>query len=338
MKRILMMVPLILVCWLSASCAVPFQSLTVDRERRSLPSGNYMDISWFTPNRIALTHSDSPDRLALEKYQLMVYTLDTQVGKVVAIPELEQCQVTWTIRVWQLPNQDLAIARLCRFLTEHASNRFTDILSYDAEVESFEELMRLPLGKDVTSFSFTPDLSHSLQTFDSTGGLLGQVVRVDQTGEVEPLFETFSRARDATFSPSGDAFAFLGTEVVPKVDGGLFGWQASYRQQLAHPWTLYVVEGRDAEPQPVVENIRYGRYAQWSPTGPYIAFAGEVQAFDGVWVVHLTTGKVYRLWKETDPFDWSPDGQQMIILDTSSRESSEGTPPQMVLLSLSLPE
>jgi dipeptidyl aminopeptidase/acylaminoacyl peptidase len=300
--------------------------------------GNYGAIAWFSPDRIALSYTDSSDALALEEYRIVIDRLDTHEREFVTVPTLEQCTVIWTLRVQSMFNDKFGITRLCTFWTEHVSERFTDVVAYDAESATFSEVTRSPLREDVVSFSFLPDMSASLQTFDSSGGLVGRVVWVDETGAVTPLFEEFSRTRDATFSPSGEAFAFLGTERLPEVDGGLFGWQLAYQQELAHPWTLYVVETKDAEPQSLVKSIRFGRNSRWSPTGPYIAFAGEVQAFNGIWIVHLETGNLYRIWRKSVPFDWSPDGKQIVVLDGASANSDEDIKPSLVFLTLSLPD
>jgi dipeptidyl aminopeptidase/acylaminoacyl peptidase len=305
----------------------------------ALPPGRYLDVAWFDQEQVAASYTDAPDALGVDRYELVSMDLRTSTLEPIAVPEpSHECSVIRTRWLARLPENQLGLARRCTFWTEHVSERFTDVVAYDAESATFSEVTRSPLREDVVSFSFLPDMSASLQTYDSSGGMVGRVVWVDETGAVTPLFEEFSRTRDATFSPTGEAFAFLGTEHLPKVDGGLFGWQLAYQEQLAHPWTLYVMETKEAEPQALVEKIRFGRNSRWSPAGLYIAFSGEVQAFDGVWIVHLETGNLYRVWRESVLFDWSPDGKQMVILDATPTHGQVDPEPRLVVLTLSLPE
>lgn len=339
MKQTLSTIGLLTICFLLAGCVLPFQSLTTHSEVLALPSGEYLDATWFMPQRIALTYSSSPDTLGLDRYRIVVFETSEQRLKQLAIPHPEdECTAVWTLWTETLPGNRLGATRLCWFWIEHASNRYTEILAYDSEQERLEIVSKSPVGEDVVSFSFKPDMSASLQTFDSSGGLVGQVVWVNQSGAVTSLFENFSRTRDASFSPTGEAFAFLGTERLPVVDGGLFGWQLAYQQQLAYPWTLYVVDSAGTVPRPVVNDIRYARNAKWSPTGPYVAFEGEMQGFQGIWVVHLDTGRVYRVWDKSLRFDWSPDGQQIVVLDAPPMQGQKDSTPRLVLLTLSLPE
>ena len=331
---------ILLIVWtMFSGCTMPVPTTVDKRETIALPPGGYLDIAWYDQNKFVVSRTDSSNAFDVSRYELALVDLET--GRVVhlAVPQpSHECSVLFTLWLGALPEKQLGLTRLCTFWTEHVSERFTDILAYDAESATFSEVTRSPLREDVVSFSFMPDMSASLQTYDSSGGMVGRVVWVDETGAVTPLFEEFSRTRDATFSPTGEAFAFLGTEHLPKVDGGLFGWQLAYQEQLAHPWTLYVMETKEAEPQPLVEQIRFGRNSRWSPAGPYIAFSGEVQAFDGVWIVHLETGNLYRVWRESVPFDWSPDGKQMVILDVTQIDGKADPEPRLVVLTLSLPE
>ena len=337
-------------CWILVGCVVPVQDLVVKSEQLLLPVGDYRDISWLKSEQFAVSYADWPDDRPDDwldnlpnnpnfyDYEIaMLDLLDSSVlsASILKVPEPEEsCSTVWKLDVERLPDAKLGIARLCNFWKGGYIAFFEEIIAYDIKEGRFDVISRSPLGEDIVSFSFAPDLSSSLQTFDRSGGLVSKLVLVDKFGEVIPLFDTYRRASNGSFSPTGKAFAFLGNERVARFDWYPEQWNVA--GQLAHPWNLYVMDSAARKPRTVLR-VRHGRDAKWSPVGPYVAFRGEIKGSDGVWIVYLETNKVYRVWRESTPFDWSPDGQRIVLLDETATDAGEHPPAKLVLLTLSLP-
>lgn len=58
------------------------------------------------------------------------------------------------------------------------------------------------------------------------------------------------------------------------------------------------------------------RSVKWSPDGSTLAFGARIDGEDGVWLFDPETQEVQSIWPEMARFDWSPEGDQMVLLHT----------------------
>ena len=64
-----------------------------------------------------------------------------------------------------------------------------------------------------------------------------------------------------------------------------------------------------------------------SPVGNRIAFLGTYDGHNGLWVYDLDTKELARLWNGFGPFDWSPDGSKLVVLENDpASDSFDGHP------------
>lgn len=339
-----------LFCMLSGCLApVSVEDLAVESERFVLPEGDYLDIAWWRTDQFAASYGEWPDELPndwpddllyspyLFEYEYLLLDLvdSSEISSsVLTVPQpYTGCRAVWKMDVERLADGRLGATRECIFELRGFSASYEEIVAYERERGTFDVLYRAPHMENISSFSYSPDMSSSLQTFDKSGGLVPEMYLADANWEATPLFGAFKRARHGSFSPTGKAFAFFGNESVREV-----GWYPeiwNIAAQQAQPWNLYVMELPDGELRSLLQ-VRGGRHAKWSPAGAYVAFRGNVHGADGVWVVHVDTHDTYRVWQESTPFDWSPDGTRIAVVEQESHGNERAPSVTLVLLSLPL--
>jgi Tol biopolymer transport system component len=90
--------------------------------------------------------------------------------------------------------------------------------------------------------------------------------------------------------------------------------------QLNEPWSIYITDletlraGQVGEDQAVLQGVRGMRQLNVSPNGQALAFRGTYRGHSGLWIYNLNSRELVRVWPGFGPFDWSPDGKELIVL------------------------
>jgi len=119
------------------------------------------------------------------------------------------------------------------------------------------------------------------------------------------LCTDLGRAGGASWSPDGEAIAFLGSPQSIGVSGVA---------RLDAPWNLYVMAPGTWAPHLVLADLTYPSEPSWSPDGRWLTFSGSVEGNgEGTWLLNLDAGQLKRL--TTVPVAspvWSPDGRTIV--------------------------
>ena len=333
MKRNLFMLLLSLIATVSCapSASTTFENAVSDANRLDAPEGDYQDVVWISPGEVAVVYA-AKWGLGLQQYEVAIYDTLTSDWHEIDVSTPSECTSVWNLVIDRLPSGALAIANRCGFEADHVVKRYFRLLGWQPDTQEFEVLQQLPLGEDVASFSFAPDLSEAVVSFDSSGGIVGELVQVDASGELQDLVPQFGRARDGSYAPDGSQIAFFASERVPEYEDSLLGGRPALEAQLSAPWNLYVANPDGTDVRELLPNVRYPWQIQWHPLGQSIAFGGVLNGKRGTWVYDMVDERLYLVWEQRTHFDWSPDGAQMVVVDAPPQNTGPNFVPERLLV------
>ncbi len=316
-----------------AGCHQNSYTSTVDQNPKKLemPIGDYHDVAWMSSSLLASVYAPTAnaDRWL---YQVIVYNIDTDIQQQVNLLPLEECISSWSLVIDVLPSGALGIVNQCNFHQDRIINRYSRLISWHPDSEVTTVLQQLPIGKDVWTFSFLPDMSEGIIGFDSSGGIVGELVQINASGEIQDFVPQFGRARDGSYTPDGSQIAFFASERVPEYEDSPLGGRPALEYQLSAPWNLYLADSDGANIQELLPDVRYPWQVKWSPQGRYLAFGGVISGKRGIWVYDTVEAVLYLVWEQRTHFDWSPDGTQMVVVEAPPQNNGPGFVPEQLLI------
>jgi hypothetical protein len=70
---------------------------------------------------------------------------------------------------------------------------------------------------------------------------------------------------------------------------------------------------------------------KWSPSdNSLLAFAGDVYDSRGIWILDTNTLELKRVWEQNTYYDWSPDGNSMIVIAEEGEGDAKRTYPVII--------
>lgn len=280
------------------------------------PDGYYHDIAWLTFDQLALIHSETletPD--SARRIMILDRKSDTQYVLPHHMPP--ECARVFNRRINRLSNQQLGYLWEC--IPHSSGGRDFRLHQYDLAERSDQELYRYPIPFWATAFSFESMMERWLQE-EAGDGLSNSLHLVRQDEEPVRLLEaSFARAGHP-FWLSDDQIVFAGTPNLPESGFNLFSGLPSIRASLNESWTIYLTNLESllsdsvGEEQAVLSDIQYVAIVKTSPDGRYLSFLGTVDGNQGLWVYEFESGDLARLWVGDGPYDWSPEGDAIMVL------------------------
>lgn len=296
-----------------------------------LPPAHYESVAWLTANEIALTYRDPEEREGTTRVGL----LDLESGQledIILPPQEEGCSpvASWINDLSRLSNGNLFYTFFC--IDGGLSGELTE---WDRESRAISQLIRYPdFGPG--PFSVSPDMTEVLQENPVGAILANELHRFETGGEGQRILANFKRAGSPSWAPDGRSFIFVGTKSTPFDSPETF---EDVEGLALSPWTIYEMSADQTELRDLLSGVNRV-ILKWSPSGDMIAFAGEYRGQSGVWLLEKDSGQVSLIWPYLAPFDWSPDGQYMVILPGENKgpfSSSNNTHPTILDLG-GLPE
>lgn len=162
------------------------------------------------------------------------------------------------------------------------------------------------------------------------GGIDERLYRINQGGQPEQIFEDFARATSPSWSADGHGIAFFGTETLPEAGFNPFSSLPGIMGQVLYPWDLYLMDADGANVRVILSGVVAGSATQWLSQGDRLSFSGAYKKTDGVWVLDTRTLALTRVWPYGTPYDWSPDGQQMVVIQQEAQDGEQHTHPMIV--------
>lgn len=298
------------------------------------PQGYYEDVAWLEPNVLALHYLPSLDTRN-SKTQLMIYS--TLLGSNYLLPDEipQECRETWYGRINRLPNGLLGYLWEC--IPHKGIARDFRLHQWDQDTQTDQELFRYPIPFEATAFSFAPEMDNWLQ--EQSGDGLGNKLHFVESGEspIRLLEDSFGRVGHPAWMPDGQII-IAGTPRLPESWTDLFSGLPGISAGLAEPWSIYLTDldsllnGNVGEDQIILSDIQYIEAVKASPDGRFVSFLGTIEGNQGLWLYHLETKELVRIWAGFGPYDWSPDSESLVVLvRDANAEFFRGQPARIEL-------
>jgi Tol biopolymer transport system component len=84
-----------------------------------------------------------------------------------------------------------------------------------------------------------------------------------------------------------------------------------------------------SNPHIVQSEIKLAVNVKWSPQGNALAFAGELEGKEGIWIFDRVTRQLARVWPDIEAYDWSSDGRRMVVISHTEQNGTEFVHPVM---------
>lgn len=293
---------------LLASCAPPiFKGQPVfDSSASGDPdlAGMFYQVAWVNHNDLVFLYTDSKE-LSLSAFDLHQYSFQTEHWSRLDVGARQGCSSIERRWLQKLGVDSVGLFQRCNLLeASKAVGGIDQLRSYSLATGTSRTVVEYGREFHAASYSISP--------FD------GRILQLDTRDQIfivtgrerTQILTNFVRVSTACWSPVGDQFAFLAAGMVdPGGQDGVFP-----QLPINSPYDLYLVDSPDDVPVRLVKGVRYGLYLKWSPDGSRLAFRGEVAGQSGIWVYELGSRKLYRVWDQRAFFDWSPDGDRMIVV------------------------
>lgn len=331
---VLLTVGLLVIVGLAACSPRSYSLLDIAPITVGTAESYYEDIAWLEENTLALLAMPSIDSKNSE-VDLIIHELAS--GTEYQVPEQvsADCRVTWYGRISRLPNGLLGYLWEC--LPDTAMAGRFQLQKWNQVSHTDREIYQYPTPFIATAFSFAPDMSQWLQeeTGDGLSNRLHYVV--PNESPVRILEDGFARAGHPAWLRDG-RIIFAGTPQLPESGTNLFSGLPGITADLAEPWNMYLTDlgsllnGAVSEDQIILSDIQYIEAVKASPDGQFVSFLGTIDGNEGLWIYSLETGKLARFWAGFGPYDWSPDGKEIVMLVRDPEATVfRGQPERIVL-------
>lgn len=295
-----------------AGCESRFVDISGQQQPMSfeLPGKNpYLSFAWISEDKIVFNYDvllgvQKPSEITFPEFH--VYDLKKQEWEKIIIGEGE-CD--WRLRIvhiQRLPNGNIGYWRTC------TENGYDSEKRQEMNIESgkITDIDIEPIGAP-GRISYSPDMAEFIQQDEAGHPLNGKLFY--RNGSVTTqLVPDFFRAMYPQWSPHRREVLFFGLEKDPSKDNNSGPiWQTL----LFAPNNLYIATPEGKDVKKILSDIEGGS-AKWSPKENIFAFSGKYSGTEGIWLVNPDTLKMIRVWNKSEKFDWSPDGDKMLIVET----------------------
>lgn len=278
----------------------------------SVPAGNYWRTTWLNSSWVAFLYQPEFD-ITLQNSELALYNLSNEEWVEVPFLKPDECDVGRYQTINSLPGESLGFIYDCTIFEPYMKIYYS-LYNWDMVTGEFQLLYTYPRYFGATDFTVSPG---EMEIIQEEGGNNPQpwLHYVAQNGEMTQFVPDFFRAGSPSWSPDGETIAFFANESGPREKNSLFAGLVALNNVIDFPWDLYLMSGISDETQVVLSGVQYATGLKWSPNGKWLAFRGTVQGKAGLYVFDPNTSELIRIWGKSNKFDWSPDSEQMVILD-----------------------
>lgn len=316
---------LFLICCLISSCNLninqsinPPSVIALD-----LPNEDYSSITWFSDNQLIFVKAPL-DNSFLWNSHMIIYDLDSQQWELLEVPKADDCFSGWSLRLNTLPDGHLGFIYTCTLENNTGGTDHYDFLyRWDKQHQQFDLLHAFPEHFQAGEFSFAPDMSAFIQ--EEMGGAIDDALyQVRSSDQAVQLFPNFQRTASPAWSADGQTIAFFGTHIGPEPKSSRFTGSVGIGNYLFHPWDLYLLDVSTNQAEIYLSGVQLAGQMKWAPHEHLLAFRGEYKDQYGVWLFDPDTRQIRLIWLgNVLGFDWSPNGQQMVILKEIQQEETD---------------
>jgi dipeptidyl aminopeptidase/acylaminoacyl peptidase len=324
---------ILLTIWLLVACQANFVDVTETAHYESLvvPITQYRSVAWLNEDVIAFVYLPEEFKYSNDSGDLTVATFSISTGKwqdLHMLPQPEECYVgpSHYSNLSRLAEGNLGFTYLC----EHQGPSGM-LYTWDRQTDTIVKLQDYSWPFIVSQYTFAPDMSELIQTDASGVGMDETIYRVSQNGDMEQLFPDYQRVRAPSWSPDGRTIAFAGTETYPGGNSEDFKRFSQIEGLLDYPWDVYVMDANGENVRILFPGVRSLHQLKWSPQGTFLAFSGNYQNVSGIWILDTNNLQLTRVWNTgTTSYDWSPDGQKMVVIKQEGEDNEKREYPVII--------
>lgn len=288
----------------------------------AVPAAEYHSVAWLDEQHIAFSYrkTEFGDRDADRRIAILdLHTDEWQDISLPALPAKCRPAASGVSHLSRLPDGNLGFVLNC-----NNGGVSGELYSWNTNTEKVEVQQVYDSPFRVSYYTFSPDMKRLIQEDAEGPGLNNKLYRITPSGSLERLLTQFVRARSPSWSPNEDVIVFSGTKIEGEERGDLMTWDEIESLAL-HPWDLYLMNPDGSNVRILLSNAGRPYQIKWSPDGaPLLAYAGDYQNKQGLWMFDVDTHDITRVWQQNTFYDWSPDGQRMVIIE---QDESGGTYP-----------
>lgn len=312
----------------------PYTLIDISPQPMPSPDGYYQDVAWLESQVLALEHLVTPDTANWDT-RLMILDIDTREYYLLPDEVPSECNETRYGRISRLPNGLFGYLKEC--LPHKGIGRDFRMYQWDQATQTNLELYRYPIPFEATAFSFAPAMDKWLQ--EQTGDGLFNKLHLVEPGQapIRLLESSFARVGHPWWLPDG-RILIAASSHISSAAPNLFSGLPAITSGLNEPWNIYLtdldslVNGSVEAEQIIVSGIQYIDKVKASPNGQAITFLGTVNGKEGLWLLQVDSGEMVRIWAGSGPYDWSPEGNELIVLVREpNAEFFYGKPARIVL-------
>lgn len=301
------------------------------QEQLPLPTAVYSKVVWLDEETLVFKHrrprtpADEGVTDRFDDYQISLYRLDTQELREVRLPTPpDDCaQKAGNVgRLYSVPGNRFGYVYPCSkghrglissilYLWDREQNLMVEYATYPKPFRDFPRSFRA--GR----FSFAPDMSSLI--LEQASDFSPKLYLVDADADMTRLFPEFERASEPSRSPDGQTIAFRGTERYPFNTDDPRKWNQIERT-FYHPYDLFFMDADGSNARIALSQFGTLFNLTWSPDGAHLFFSGpRPRGRNGLWMLHVDTLQVTRIWHYDASFDLSPDGRRIVIIVIDER-------------------
>lgn len=328
-KYLLIQVILIVSFWISG-CRPEIMMINKQDQVQPLPilepSKEWDSFQWLTSEQIYAVKR-GPTKLDVE---ISIYNLRSDTWQPMEFSEID-CR-GGIEHNHPLPDTRIGFIFECR--DSSSADPIHYLIAWEPFSDKFEIIKQYPqraLG-DIFhpgNFSVSPDMTIVIHD-EAPGALQSKLFRVSLVdNSIEVISEDLNRAESPSWSVDGQQIAFGGNLEGSKRNNSynIFSGLPTLRNIAYTPWNIYVIDTDGENVQEILSGITMLQFLKWNPSGKnQIAFSGGYNGQSGLWVYDLDDKQVVLLWATNTGnvvYDWSPDGDKMIVMDCRKRNGDE---------------
>lgn len=308
-------------------------------QRIAIPEGAYFSTAWL-PNGWLVAEYEATRRFEYRPWRLRP---DGSEFERISLPDQPGCSKTLYQNATTLPDGRLGLVAGCEPLDVGGQASF-NIVAYDVETKTVENLLSNPILYNPTQFSWNPELTRAV--FGHSSGICGSIAwltrqgleeaditiadngkswRLDaffERGRGEPCTDE-GRADSPAWSPDGHNIAFFASPQSIGVEG---------QARLDEPWNLYLMTPGETTVRPLLRDLKEPASPVWSPDGGSLAFTADVPGQGkGLYVLEPDSRRPRRVLNHyLGGLDWAPDGTRLVGVRQLSKPGE--WPPRSELL------
>lgn len=173
------------------------------------------------------------------------------------------------------------------------------------------------------SMALTPQTIYPMIVI-STGGTVHWVADDHTVNSLDNGIDLgYEGINSAAWSPDGKKIAYAGVfhpfQISPS-DADIVLAQADFSQPVV-----------------LLSQVQLPFNLQWSHSGRWLAFRGQVRGAAGVWAIEVESKALYRVWNEAVEFAWKPNSDSELVVIRPGRGSERQGDSAVVFLSLAGP-